>query len=334
MSVDNQSSPLGQENIEISQAQTPVMDLTNLGNRSEKVMNILPPALLAAKLLNKRNSLGSVEVHLPVANYKVLCKPIASVDNAEIKTISGSMHIYNNALLKLFFDACVFPPEAGIETVDDFVSKICEADFKTINYGIIKSSFKTLETTSQICQNPKCTNPDESKIFTFQPMAADLEISFPKPPFQSPNHDFTKDLFVYDDDILTIRYKFDIIGQRYQELKKYSNAEIRENLISFGSLLPKELILPFFVDSVVIKGDDTIETQELTNAADIALFFKKLDTTSREIFESINDKYIDHVLSWQPIFSMRIECPHCKNKMDWGNIDIFVEFFRKFIAIY
>lgn len=332
MSVENNSSPLGPENTEVPSAQ--IMDLTQLGNRTEKVASILPPALLAAKLLNRRNSLGSVEVHLPVANYKVLCKPVSSVESAEVKTISGSMHVYNSSLLKLFFESCQFPPEAGINTLDDFISKLCEADFKTINYGIIKASFKFLETSSQVCQNEKCPNPDESKIFSFQPLAGDLQINFPQAPFQSPNKDFTKDLFVHDDEILTIKYKFDIIGQRYQELKKYSNAEIRDNLIALGSLLPKESILPFFVDSVIIKGDETIDTQVLTRPEDIALFFQKLDTTSREIFETINDKYIDHVLSWQPVFSMQVECPHCKTKMDWRNIDIFVEFFRKFIAIY
>lgn len=335
MSVENTTNPQGPEiAVEPQSVTQPVMDLTKLNARNEKVTNILPPALLAAKLLNKRNSLGNKEVHLPVANYKVLCKSIPSIDNVEIKTISGSMHAYNAALLKLFYESCVFPPEAGINSIDDFVSKLAEADFKTINYGIIQASFKNLETTSQICKNEKCTNPDESKIFTFQPLASDLEIHFSTAPFESPNKDFTKDLFIYDDEILTIKYKFDIIGQRYQELKKYSNNEIRDNLVNFGALLPKEAILPFFVDSVIIKGDESIETQELTNPTDIALFFQKLDTTSREIFESINDKYIDHILSWQPTFSMKVECPHCKNKMDWRNIDIFVEFFRKFIAIY
>ena len=331
MSVENQSSVPGTESIN-SQPET--LDLSKLNNKTEKAMSILPPALLAAKLMNRRNSLGSIEVHLPVGNYKVMCKSISSIDNSTIKTISGSMHSYTKELMQLFFDACTFPEEAGIYTINDFISKLCEADFKTITYGIIIASFKNLDTTSQICKNPKCSNPDESKIFTFVPVAKNLKISFPKAPFVSPSGDFTKDLFVYDDEVLTIKYKFDIIGQRYSELSKYTNDEIRNNIMNFNTLLPKEIILPFFVDSVIVKGDEEIATQVITNPVEISMFFSKLDTVSREIFEALNDQYIDHILSWQPVFSMEVECPHCKNKMDWGNIDIFVEFFRKFIAIY
>ena len=63
-----------------------VLDLTNVGVRENKSASILPPALLAAKALNKRNKIGVQEVHLPVLNVKVHCSAIANIDEIMIKT--------------------------------------------------------------------------------------------------------------------------------------------------------------------------------------------------------------------------------------------------------
>lgn len=319
---------------EIQEQPKEILDLTKINQKEDTGISILPPALLAASKMNKRYKIGSIEVQLPVANYKILCNALASFDELSIKTISGSMHQYNDALLKSIYEACTFPKESAINTFEDFLYRLSEADFKVACYGVMRATYKKLESTNMICPNPDCPNPDEKKIFSFQPEINNINIVYPKAPFVSPSNDFTKDLFVFDDETIKICFKFDTIGERFQELSKFSNTEIRNNIMNIGAMIPKDKMLPFFVDSITIKDEDPTKNIILKDAMDISIFFKKLDTTTREFFENVNNTYIDHVLSWVPTFETEVNCPHCDHKVEWKGIDIFVEFFRKFSAIY
>ena len=309
-----------------------VLDLTKVGISEEKKVSILPPALLAAKALNKRNVIGIQEVHLPVMNTVIKCYPISNIDDIMIKTISGSISAYNEANLKLFYNHCEFKPEAGAQTFELFISKLTEADFRTMLYGIMTASFKSLDENRFICKNEKCPNPDENKVFDFTPSMKNINISFPQAPFVSPSNDHTKDLFIAETDIMKINYRFCTLEDKIERFKQKSNDEIRKNLIEFGIMLPKTELTIDYIDSVEIAGDDAV--YNISNPEDIKLFISALDVTSREEIEKLNDKFISFIDGWIPTFSTEIVCPHCKNSQNWGDIDIYVEFFRKFTAIF
>ena len=308
-----------------------VLDLTNVGVRENKSASILPPALLAAKALNKRNKIGVQEVHLPVLNVKVHCSAIANIDEIMIKTISGSMSAYNDANFRLFYKHIEFPAEANINSYEDFL-KITEADFRTLLFGIMMASFKSLEESRFVCRNEKCPNPDESKVFNYAPAMNSIYIQFPQAPYMSPSQDHTKDLFIAETDIMTINYRFSTIQHKVDIFKTKSNDEIRQNLINYGMMLQKTELTINYIDSIVVKDEE--ETYKCVNPEDIKLFMGSLDVTSREEIEKLNDRFITYIDGWIPTFKTTVTCPHCSKTQDWEDIDIYVEFFRKFTAIF
>ena len=308
-----------------------VLDLTNVGVRENKSASILPPALLAAKALNKRNKIGVQEVHLPVLNVKVHCSAIANIDEIMIKTISGSMSAYNDANFRLFYKHIEFPAEANINSYEDFL-KITEADFRTLLFGIMMASFKSLEESRFVCRNEKCPNPDESKVFNYTPTMNSIYIQFPQAPYMSPSQDHTKDLFIAETDIMTINYRFSTIQHKVDIFKTKSNDEIRQNLINYGMMLQKTELTINYIDSIVVKDEE--ETYKCVNPEDIKLFIGSLDVTSREEIEKLNDRFITYIDGWIPTFKTTVTCPHCSKTQDWEDIDIYVEFFRKFTAIF
>ncbi len=309
-----------------------VLDLTNVGVRDEKRVSILPPALLAAKALNKRNNIGVQEVHLPVLNIKVHCSAIANIDEVMIKTISGSMTAYNDANFRLFYKHTEFPAEANINSYEDFLRVLTEADFRTLLFGIMRASFKSLEESRFVCRNEKCPNPDESKVFNYTPTMSSININFPQAPYVSPSQDHTKDLFIADSDIMKINYRFSTIEHKVEIFRTKSNDEIRQNLINHGMMLPKTELTLNYIDSISVTDGE--QTYVCSHPDDIRLFIGSLDVTSREEIEKLNDKFITYIDGWIPTFNTVVKCPHCSKTQNWEDIDIYVEFFRKFTAIF
>lgn len=308
------------------------LDLTKIGQRDEKKYSILPPALLAAKAMNKKNSLGTQEVTLPVFNKVVKCNPFSNVDESTIKSMTGSISSYNDANFTLLYNHAEFPEDAGVNSYQDFLLKLVEADFRTILYGIMQASLKNLEEQRFVCKNQKCPNPDENKIFNFTPTMSSIKIHFQKENYISPSGDHTKDLFVAESDMMTVNYKFSSIASRVELFKKHSNEEIRTNIIETGSMLTKTELNITYIDSIEVKVDE--EIYKLENPQDIELFIRTLNVASREEFEKLNDRFITHIDGWVPTFSTTLTCPHCKQTQEWEDIDIYIEFFRKFTAIF
>lgn len=308
-------------------------DLTKLGTKQENTTSILPPALRAAKALNKKNAIGSFEVTLPVMNVKVICRPFSNIDDLTVKTLSGSMSAYTDTNFNLLYRHAEFPVDMEM-SFEKFKVYLTEADFRTILFGIMKASFKKLEESQFRCKNEKCPNPDTNKYFTAAPEMDKVQIIFNNPPFVSPSNDHTKDIFIAEADGLTINYKFDTISYKIDAFKSKSNDEIRDNLMTLGMMIPKTELTLNYIESVEVKDDESGETFKVTNPMDIKMFIDQLDITSRDLIEKLNDQYIKYIDGWVPSFSTTIECPHCKATQDWRDIDIYVEFFRKFSVIF
>lgn len=312
--------------------ETNAMDLTNLV-KSEKEVNMLPQELIAANLFNKKNTIGSIETQLPVSNMIVTCNPMGSLDEITVKTITGSIQMYVDANIEVFFSCMRFPEDSWVKNLNDF-KQLPEADYMAAVYGVMKASFKTLNNSSFRCKNENCTNPDENNVFKFTPTMNMIQIEYPQGIFDSPNKDFRKDTFVSELGNITITYKFDSIGERIDIFKNKSNEEIRNNIQKIRALVSKIETIPLFVDSITITDESLDKPIVLSTKSEIMIFIHRLNTSSKEIIEASNDKYIDHILGYQPKFSAKIECPHCKQINDWEDIDLMVEFFLKISAIY
>lgn len=310
-----------------------VVDMTNLTGGESK-LNILPSAILAANMFNMTNKLGSIEVELPIMNIKVVVNPISSMSELEAKTISGSIHVYMEKNLRLFYDHTEFPPEAGINSFETFLEKMTDTDFKVIAYALTKASFKTLQESSFICSNEKCSNPDKERIFKFTISTQNLDIHFPRAPFDSPSKDHTKDLFIDEMGNLKINYKFDCLRDKFNILSAKTNEDIRHNLSTIRTLMPRIELIKLFIDSVEITNPQDGTVIKLTSQDEIVVFLSKLNTSSKELINASTTKYINHLMGWTPTFSTDLICPHCKNKTVWEDIDLIVEFFLKLSTVY
>lgn len=308
-----------------------ILDLTSL-LKKEETINILPPALLAAKALNKKNTIGTIEVELPVINVKVKCNALSNIDDLTIKTISGSMSAYNDLNIRLLYNHLIFPENCPIQSYEIFLYYCTEADFRAGLYGVMMATFKNLDESRFKCKNKNCPNPDTDKIFNYAPKMSDIRINYKKAPYASPNGDHTKDIFIATSEIMTVNYKFENLLSKIKLFESKSNDEIRNNLLNFGTMVSKTEITINYIDSIKVIG----ETEEfiISRPEDIKLFINSLNLTSKEEFEKLNDKFIEHISSWNPTFNSTIECPHCKSTQEWEDIDIYVEFFRKFTTIF
>lgn len=309
-----------------------VLDLTKVTKKDEQTINILPPALLAAKALNKKNSIGTIEVHLPILNVKVKCLAMSNVDDLTIKTISGSMSAYSDLNFKLLYKHLEFPENHSIVDYESFLYYCTEADFRAALYGVMMATFKTLEESKFQCKNKTCPNPDETKVFNASVKISEIQIEFKKEPYVSINGDHTKDIFIAQNEILTINYKFDNIKNKINYFSIKSNEEIRNNILSYGSMIPKNEMVINYIDSIEVLSDEQI--YKISSPQDILLFLQALDLTSKEELEKLNEKYINYIDSWIPDFKTEVECPHCKTKTKWEGLDIYVEFFRKFTTLF
>lgn len=308
-----------------------LLDLTKMVKKEDSV-NILPPALLAAKALNKKNTIGEIEAELPVMNVKVKCRALSNVDDLAVKTISGSMSAYNDLNMRLLYDHLIFPEGYFVQTYEQFILYCTEADFRSGLYGVMQATFKTLDESRFKCKNAKCPNPNEDKIFTVSPKMGDIRINYKQAPYNSPSGDHTRDIFIATTDILTINYKFENIASKIQLFNVKSNEEIRNNLLTFGSMISKNELTINYIDSIEVAGDE--EVFKISHPADILLFINSLTLTSKDEIEKLNNKFIEHINGWNPTFNSVIECPHCKTTQEWEDIDIYVEFFRKFTTIF
>jgi hypothetical protein len=131
---------------------------------------------------------------------------------------------------------------------------------------------------------------------------------------------------------LPIGYFIDTIKHKIDIFRTKSNDEIRQNLIDTGMMLQKTDLTLNYMDSVEVIDDD--QKYIISNQDDIKLFINSLDVTSREEIEKLNDRFISHIDGWIPKFKTTVKCPHCSKTQEWEDIDIYVEFFRKFTAIF
>lgn len=309
------------------------VDMTNINNTENK-LNILPSAILAANMFNTTNKLGSIEVELPIMNKKVVVNPISSMTELEAKTISGSVHIYMEKNLRMFYDYSEFPAELGINSFETFLEKMTDTDFKLLSYGLLRSSFKTLQESTFMCSNENCTNPDPERLFKFTIQTQNINVNFPREPFVSPSNDHTKDLFIDELGNLKINYKFDCLRDKFSILSSKTNEEIRHNLSTIRTLLPRIELLKLFIDSIEITNPIDGSTIKLNTQDEIVVFLSKLNTSSKELINASTTKYINHLMGWNPKFSTDLICPHCQNKTVWEDIDLIVEFFLKLSTLY
>ena len=309
------------------------VDMTNINNTENK-LNILPSAILAANMFNTTNKLGSIEVELPIMNKKVVVNPISSMTELEAKTISGSVHIYMEKNLRMFYNYSEFPAELGINSFETFLEKMTDTDFKLLSYGLLRSSFKTLQESTFMCSNENCTDPDPERLFKFTIQTQNINVNFPREPFVSPSNDHTKDLFIDELGNLKINYKFDCLRDKFSILSSKTNEEIRHNLSTIRTLLPRIELLKLFIDSIEITNPMDGSTIKLNTQDEILVFLSKLNTSSKELINSSTTKYINHLMGWNPKFSTDLICPHCQNKTVWEDIDLIVEFFLKLSTVY
>lgn len=312
--------------------ETQEVDLTKLVSKKEDKVNILPAAILAAKAMNKKNSIGIIEVELPILNIKVKCFAMSGVDDLTIKTITGSVSAYTDLNFQLLYKHLEFPKDHPIKDYETFKVYFTEADFRMALYGVMLATFLTLEESKFVCRNEKCTNPDPERVYSYAIKMKDVKVKYQKDHYVSPNGDHTLDIFIAENDIININYKFENIDSKINLFNTKTNDQIRNNILTYSSMVPKTELVTSYIDSVVVSAEG--ENYQISNPNEILMFLNSLSLTSKEEIEKMNNKFIQHIDSWIPTFSTELVCPHCGNKHEWEDIDIYVEFFRKFSAIF
>lgn len=300
----------------------------NIVTEKKKKTSILSPALRAANTLNRLKKLGEKQIELPISKERLQVKALGSLSEVEAKTLIGNIRTYNLKNMQLFYECCQWETPKSFE---EFL-KYPRADFITILYGIIISTFSNLGQQRYLCPNETCPNPDKTKTFITRIQTKDLNIDFGKEQYQSHTGDYKTDNIIYDDEVLNIIYKFESMEELLNIFESKSNEEIRTNLTKWQMVVPNNELTPLYIWSLTIKDPD--EDLVLTSPLDISIFLSKLDVTAKEQVEEINRKNIEFFTKFTPKISGHVNCPHCNTQVKEEDIDLMVEFFLKISTIY
>ena len=206
------------------------------------------------------------------------------------------------------------------------------ADFITILYGIVITTFEKLAEQRYICSNKNCTNPNEDKIYSAQVQTKDLSLIHHDVEYVSHAGDYLKDLLTYNNDYLSLSYKFSTMGELLELLESKSNEELRTNLSKYQMMVPNNELTPLFIHEIKIKDGD--EDIVLKTKQDIFIFLTKLSVGMKEEIENLNRQNVDYFKQWTPTVNGKTKCPHCDHINIVEDIDLMVEFFLKISAIY
>ena len=309
----------------------------NLESEKTKTKNLLPAAMKAANLMNKKLSIGSIEVETLLTKRKFNITKLSVLDDATIKSLNGGLSMYTDALLKTFYK-CVEVADDKPFTYDDFLD-LPEADFTIILYAIFRASFTTLVGGKRtfICTNENCPSPTEdkdgNKTFTHDFTCKDLDIKFPNEAYTG--SDPKTHVFKYNREFVDFEFQFPKIGELLELLKKKSNSEVRALLSNGNALATAEELIATTLKRVTLRDDDS-ETLVLDTKLDIELFLKALDVTSKEIvYEQIGVAQ-DEIKKWTPLVVGKTICPYCTDTSveREENFDLLVEMFLKFSTLY
>lgn len=306
----------------------PSPELT-INTEKKQTKSILSPALRAANALNKMKDIGKKFIELPISKDKLTVGAISSLNELEARTIVGNVRTYNTTNMKLFYNACDFGDNP--RTYEEFLN-YTRADFITILYGIVITTFEKLAEQRYICSNKNCTNPNEDKIYSAQVQTKDLSLIHHDVEYVSHAGDYLKDLLTYNNDYLSLSYKFSTMGELLELLESKSNEELRTNLSKYQMMVPNNELTPLFIHEIKIKDGD--EDIVLKTKQDIFIFLTKLSVGMKEEIENLNRQNVDYFKQWTPTVNGKTKCPHCDHVNIVEDIDLMVEFFLKISAIY
>ena len=301
-----------------------------INTEKKNTKSILSPALRAAQALNKMKDIGKKEIELPISKDKLLVGALSSLSEIEAKTIVGNVRTYNSKNMSLFYKACDFGDNP--KTYEEFLN-YTRADFITILYGIIITTFEHLAEQRFICSNESCTNPNKDRVYNAQIKTTDLRMVHNENEYVSFTGNYLKDLITYKNDFLSISYKFETMGELLELFESKTNEEIRSNLSNYQMLVPNNELVPIYIHQLAVKVDDTEEIV-LSDKYDITIFLSKLAVSSKEEIEKVNKTNIDFFRQWTPVINGSTRCPHCEKINIVEDIDLMVEFFLKISIIY
>lgn len=301
----------------------------NINTEKKQTKSILSPALRAAQALNKMKDIGKKLIELPISKDKLTVGAISSLNELEARTIVGNVRTYNTMNMKLFYNACDFGDNP--KTYEEFLN-YTRADFITILYGIVITTFEKLAEQRYICSNPACTNPNEDRIYSAQVQTKDLSLIHHDVEYVSHSGDYLKDLITYTNDYLSMSYKFSTMGELLELLESKTNEELRTNLSKYQMMVPNNELTPLFIHEIRIKDED--DEIVLKTKHDIFIFLTKLSIGTKEEIENINRQNVDYFKQWTPTVNGKTKCPHCDHINVVEDIDLMVEFFLKISTIY
>ena len=299
--------------------QNPPSNVINVTKAAQNTLDIRPPAIIAASALNKMRRIGNIEVNLPVLNESVICLGIKSLTDTEIRTLSASIHVYKEEILKAIYEAVEFKPDSVIKTFNDFL-KLSYADITMLLFGVLKTSFNTGLHNNYTCQSCK------SDFKTNIPMTQ-VNIIQTKENFKAKISAFEDTFVDRIDDQIKLVFKFDTIESKMTLLNKMSNEETRNKILEFGTLFTPMEVRLTKLKTILVTVDGADFTFNDEN--EIKTFINQLDLGTREILNERINKTCALVDEYIPKFSVDIKCPHCEHKMVWEDFDPMVEFFHK-----
>lgn len=309
-----------------------VINLTNPNDTK----SILPMEILASRLFNKTLSLGEEEVQLPISKRILYVGKISSSDDAILRSISGSLHMYTTSNAKLFYSSCTAADNKPF-TFEDFLN-LPEADLSTIMYAVTRCSFTTLTKKMVFCTNENCTSPlvteNKRKYYESEVKTKDLQIEF-KEEYIPTTDSYLTDVYPVSKDTITINFKFERFEEMLALFQSKTNDEMRKRLTSNQDLLTTNELLPIFIKSLIITDPSSPDIKyELTDSNQIFIFISKLDITAKEVFDDLCAEGLSKIKRWNPNIVGYTVCPYCGKEHKQGGIDLMVELFLKFSALY
>ncbi len=276
--------------------------------------------------LSQLSKIKQRELVLPLAKEEVFVTPLLVGDDIQIRTSIMSPDNYDNEICSMIFKHTKFINREPAPTYQNFINELTLVDKQILLWGILNSTYKTINDEAITCSNDKCK---EKTTITIPYDDLFQEDSITLWEEELPPNQFIKTSIIDIGDEIIDKIEVDLsitpLSYRIATLRLITTEKIKENFELIGSVftLPEQLT-SITKEIRVIGGDGTVS--KLNNIQEIHMAYNKY--ISHDIIEIIKtdyeifDKYI-------PKFYINFICPKCNTSTKYS-IDPEVYLFRNY----
>ena len=254
------------------------------------------------------------EVVLPMMKKRAIVSQLLVNDDLTLKTSLVSPDLYEKEITKLVYKHIEFVDEKK-PPFEDFVKHLTHIDRIVCIWGILNSSYSTIENQTIIC--PHCSNQFVEDIKYDDTLNEDtITLWQEELPYYEHTSLYKVDFNEENLDIESIEFimKIPVIKRRIDLMNLIGIDAIKSNFQQLGSTFTQVEDVTLITNKIIFKLKDSEEKQELNSLQEIHAVF--LNYIPHDIFKGILRNFEKTYGKYVPSFKKYYTCSKCEKDFE------------------